>query len=109
MVKVLALNSYSSFPFNPVALPLRHMKNAIIPMSASPPIIEPTAIPAFAPEDSPPELPEALEVDGVAASPVAEAAGRPVDDAVELGALKSSLVTLKQGTWAVKSSVLMKV
>lgn len=110
VVKSLARSSYSSFPFSPVALPLLHRKKPITPISASPPMATPTPMPAFAPvERPPPEPPESTEAVADALSPVWDAAGAPLEDAEGVGALKSSLLTLKHGTWIVKSLVSTKV
>jgi hypothetical protein len=97
--KFFALNSYSSFPFSPAFLPLRQNKNPIAPNNASPAMIAPTAIPAFAPVDRPPPPSFGL-ADGEADSPVLAVALE-----LGVGAINPSLVTLKHGTWIVKSFV----
>lgn len=106
--KVFALNSYASLFFSPALLPLRHKKNAPAPRIARPPIMAPTAMPAFAPVDNPPP-PLPPEV-----CPGVDEADRLVLDAVPpeelgVGALKSSDVTLKQGTLMEKFIVSTKV
>lgn len=66
---------------------------------------EPTAIPALAPVESPPPG----EWAGVA---VCEAGSPVLDGVLEedgVGDSNSSLVTLKQGTWMLKSLVSIKV
>lgn len=93
--RVFALNSYASLFFNPALLPLRHKKKAPAPRIARPPITAPTAIPAFAPVDNPPPPPEACPGVEDADRLVLEAA---LPDELGVGALKSSDVTLKQGT-----------
>jgi hypothetical protein len=91
--KFVALNSYSPFPFKPAFLPLLQNKKPMAPISARPAMIAPTAIPAFAPIESPP-LPPLEAADGKAASP--GFAGNTLE--LGVGTLKSSLVTLKHGT-----------
>lgn len=104
--KAFALSSYASLFFSPALLPLRHKTKAPAPRMASPPMMAPTAMPAFAPVDSPAPPPEAC--------PGVDDAGRLVLDAglpdeVGVGALKSSDVTLKQGTLIEKLIVSTKV
>lgn len=101
--KFFALNSYSSFPFKPALLPLLHSKNPIPPNNARPAITAPTAIPAFAPVERPPP-PLFGAADDDAERPVLA-----VPLALGVGALKSPLVTLKQGTWRLKSLVSTRV
>jgi hypothetical protein len=62
-------------------------------------MIAPTAIPAFAPVDRPPSPSFGL-ADGEADSPVLAVALE-----LGVGAINPSLVTLKHGTWIVKSFV----
>jgi hypothetical protein len=96
--KVFALNSYSSFPFKPASLPLRQNRKPIAPNSTSPATIAPTAIPAFAPVERPLRL-----VDCEAERSVFPVFG--VEFELGVGAANPSLVTLKHGTWSVKSLV----
>jgi hypothetical protein len=84
--KCFARNSYESLFFKPAASPLRHMKNPIAPNSRSPVMVAPTAIPAFAPVEM------ALLLLPVGSSVTADGM------ALNVGALKSSVVTLKQET-----------
>ena len=104
--KFFALNSYASLFFNPVLLPLRHKKNAPAPKTTRPPTMAPTAMPAFAPVDSPPPPPEACSGVDDADKLVLEG-GLP--DELGVGALKLSDVTLKQGTLMEKLIVSTKV
>lgn len=100
-----ALNSYASLLFKPAFLPLRHRKNAPAPKIARPPMTAPTAIPAFAPVDSPP-LPDACSGVDDADRLVLEVV---LPDELVVGALKLSDVTLKQGTLIEKLMVSTKV
>lgn len=77
-----------------------------MPKIARPAIMEPTAMPALAPVESPLPPPDEEPAAGVceADSPV------PAEGvAVGVGASKLSLVTLKHGTWMLKSLVSTKV
>ena len=100
-VKSLALSSYDCLPLRPAVFPLLHRKNPMAPNKARPTIVTPTAMPALAPVESFPllELCDELE------------AGRPVAEGLPLcvGSTNLSLVTLKQGTWMLKSLVSTKV
>ena len=91
--------------FSPAFFPLRHRKNAPAPKIASPPIVALTAMPAFAPVDSP-LPPEACSGADDAGRLVLEAI---LPDELGVGALKSSDVTLKQGTLMEKLIVSTKV
>lgn len=104
--KFFALNSYASLFFNPVLLPLRHKKNAPAPKTARPPTMAPTAMPAFAPVDSPPPPPEACSGVDDADKSVLEG---ELPDEPGVGVLKLSDVTLKQGTLMEKLIVSTKV
>jgi hypothetical protein len=105
--KPFARSSYESLFFKPAVFPLRHKKNPIAPKITSPPMTAPTAMPAFAPV----ERPLLLLLDSADCDaerlPVVE--GIVPELAVGVGALKSLLVTLKQGTWMLKFIVSTKV
>ena len=74
-------------------------------MSATPPSIDPIAIPAFAPPERPLEDDEVAEdaaADGWSWREASVTEGM-VENADCVGALKSFEVTLKQGIWMTKS------
>jgi hypothetical protein len=84
--KCFARNSYESLFFKPAVFPLRHRENPIAPNSRSPAMVAPTAIPAFALVEMP------LLLLPVGSSDTTDGL------ALDVGTLKSSVVTLKQGT-----------
>jgi hypothetical protein len=102
LLKLCALSSYSSFPFNPVNLPLLNQKKATAPVIVIAAIKDPITIPATAPFDS---LLDSAAGGAEDAGPDGPAVGedRDVTVVLELGVINSSLVTLKQGGFIVIS------
>jgi hypothetical protein len=107
--KFFALSSYAFLPSKPAFFPLRHKRNPTAPSIARPPTIDPTAIPAFAPVERPPPLEDWPDVADWDAKRSVLDGLLPEELAVGVGALKSSEVTLKQGTLIEKSMVSTKV
>jgi hypothetical protein len=102
LLKLCALNSYSSFPFSPVALPLLNQKNATAPINASAPTNEPITIPAMEPFESLDE--DAGGADEAGPDSPAVGDDKNVDVVLGVGVMNSSLVTLKQGGFTVISA-----
>lgn len=87
--------------------PLLQKKKPIAPKIARPPMTAPTAMPALAPVDRPPPPDDWLGVSDSDAERLVLDGVLPEE--LGVGALKSSDVTLKQGTLMEKSIVSTKV